>query len=86
MKLKFSLCLIKYHAVKLYAMLNQAPCNECICESGGIVQCTLNPALSCFTPGGKIPQYPSDRRLDGPQIQSGCSAKEKESLPVLIRN
>jgi hypothetical protein len=30
---------------------------------------------------GKIPWYLLDRRLGGPQSWSGCSGKEKESLP-----
>jgi hypothetical protein len=29
------------------------------------------------------PWYPLDRRLGGPQSQSGCGGKEKNSLPLL---
>jgi len=36
---------------------------------------------SCFTPQGKTPWYPLDRRLDGPQSCSGHSGKEKNSQP-----
>jgi len=31
---------------------------------------------------GKIPWYPLDTRLDGPQNQSGHSAEEKNSQPL----
>jgi hypothetical protein len=31
---------------------------------------------------GKIPRYPLDRRLSGPQSQSGCSGEEKNSRPL----
>jgi hypothetical protein len=34
-------------------------------------------------PQGKSPWYPVDRRLDGPQSQSGCSGEEKNSQPLL---
>jgi hypothetical protein len=32
----------------------------------------------CFTPQGKSPQYPLDRRLDGLQNQCSCGGEEKE--------
>jgi len=34
-------------------------------------------------PQGKSPWYPLDRRLGGPQSQSGCSGEEKNSQPLL---
>jgi hypothetical protein len=33
-------------------------------------------------PQGKGPWYPLDRRLGGPQSQSGCSGEEKNSQPL----
>jgi hypothetical protein len=32
---------------------------------------------------GKSPWYPLDRRLGGPQSQSGCSGEEKNFQPLL---
>jgi len=32
-------------------------------------------------PKGKIPWYPLDRRMGGPQNHSGCSGEEKNSQP-----
>jgi hypothetical protein len=34
-------------------------------------------------PQGKIPCYPLDRRLDGPQSQSGRGGEEENSQPLL---
>jgi len=34
-------------------------------------------------PQGKAPQYPLDRRLSGPQSQSGHSGEEKNSQTLL---
>jgi hypothetical protein len=34
-------------------------------------------------PQGKSPWYPSERRLDKPQSQSGCGGEEKNSQPLL---
>jgi len=36
---------------------------------------------SSFTPREKIPWYPIDRRLGGPQSHSGCGGEEKNSQP-----
>jgi hypothetical protein len=38
-----------------------------------------------FTPQGKNPSHPLDRRLGGPQSRSGCGGEEKysQSLPGL---
>jgi len=33
-------------------------------------------------PQGKIPQYPLDRRLGGPQSLSGCGGEVKNSQPL----
>jgi hypothetical protein len=35
------------------------------------------PHTDQFTPGGKSPRYPLDRRMVGPQIRSGQSGEEK---------
>jgi hypothetical protein len=35
-------------------------------------------------PQGNIPQYPWDKRLSGPQSQSGCYGKEKNLAPTRI--
>jgi len=32
---------------------------------------------------GNIPRCPLDRRLSGPQTQSGCGGEEKNSQPLL---
>ena len=37
----------------------------------------------CFTPGGKLPGTPLNRRLGGPQVQTGSLGEEKNILPVL---
>jgi hypothetical protein len=51
--------------------------NSIILDLG--IECRL---LVIFTPWvlyprGKSPRYPLDRRLGGPQSQSGCSGREK---------
>jgi hypothetical protein len=35
-----------------------------------------------FKPWGKSPSYPFDKRLCGPQSQSGCGDEEEESQPL----
>jgi hypothetical protein len=58
-KVKFSLCLIKHHAIKMYG------------ENGGIAPHILNRSISSHLhalgnlPPGKEPQYPLDMRLGG---------------------
>jgi len=39
--------------------------------------------FSYFTPRVISPQHPLDRRLGGPQSQSGCSGEEKK-IPSLL--
>jgi hypothetical protein len=39
---------------------------------------------SCFTPPGKSPWYPLDRRLGGLQSRSGRGGEEKYSQPRAI--
>jgi hypothetical protein len=34
-----------------------------------------------FTPQGRSPWYPLDRRLGGPQCHSGCGGEDKSSQP-----
>jgi hypothetical protein len=38
-----------------------------------------------FTPGGKSPRYPLDRKLDGPQSRSGRRREEKILDPTGTR-
>jgi len=39
---------------------------------------------NCFTPRERVPWYPLDKRLGGPQSQSGCSSEENfQPLPGL---
>jgi hypothetical protein len=37
----------------------------------------------CFARGGKLPGTPLNRKLGGPQIQTGRLEEEKNILPVL---
>jgi hypothetical protein len=79
-KLKLSLCFTKHHAMKTYW------------GSGGIAPGILWPGTSwrwvvSFMPQllylqGKRPWYPLDRRLGGPQSQSGHRVEEKNSQPL----
>jgi hypothetical protein len=72
--------LTEHHALKAYW------------GSGGIAPCILDLRtrwkwVVSFTPQllypqGKCPRYPLDRRLGGPQSQSGCGGKEKISQPL----
>jgi hypothetical protein len=75
-------CLIKHHTMKTYW------------ENGGIASHILDLGtrwrwvasfMPCLLyPCCKSPWYPLDRRLGGPQSQSGCSGKEKTpTLPLL---
>jgi hypothetical protein len=78
-KLKLSLCLNAHHTMKTYW------------GSGGIAPPILGLVTECmwmvsFTPRpiypqGKIPLYPLDRRLSGPQSRSGHGGEEKSSQP-----
>jgi len=80
-KVKFSLCLTKYHTMKTYPMFNYAPRHEDAFRSGDTAPCILNSALhggewsalhpGCFTRRRKNPRYPLVRRLGGTQSQSG---------------
>jgi hypothetical protein len=81
-KVKFSPCLTKHHALKLYILLNKAPHHAGVLGSGGIVPLILNLGTSggehstscpsCFTPRGKRPPYPLNRRLHGPRAGVLC--------------
>jgi hypothetical protein len=80
LKVKLSLCLTKYHAMKTYW------------GSGSRAQRSLDLGtrwrwVVSFTPRplysqGKRPQCPLDRRLGGPQSRSGHSVEEKNSQPL----
>jgi hypothetical protein len=72
------MCLIKHHTMKAYW------------GNGGVASRSLNLGTRFrwvvgFMPQplysrGKIPRYPLDRRLGGPQSRSGHSGEEKEIL------
>jgi hypothetical protein len=85
-KVKLSPCLTKYHAMKTYPVLKQAPRQEEV-WSGGMVPHILNldtkwswvvssTPLPLY-PRGKRPRFPLDRRLGGPQCRSGSGGEEK---------
>jgi hypothetical protein len=59
---------------KVFHVLNQAPCHEDVFREW---RYSSTPWL--LHPQGKSPWYPLDRRLGGPQSQSGHGAKEKNS-------
>jgi hypothetical protein len=71
---------------------NWAPCHEGVLGSGGIAPHIHDLGTGrrwavSFTPWtfytqGKNPWYPLDRRLGGPQSQSGCGGEEKNSQPL----
>jgi hypothetical protein len=44
-KAKLFLCLTKYHTMKMYPVLNLAPCHEDVFESGGTAPHVLTSAL-----------------------------------------
>jgi hypothetical protein len=78
---KLSLCLTKYHVKKMY------PCHEDTWKNRGIDACILNLGTRWklvvsfmpqpLYPWGKSHMYPVDRRLGGPQSQSGHGGDEK---------
>jgi hypothetical protein len=65
-------------------------------RSGGIAPIFLTSALDAgewsatrrcsFTPQGRSPQYPLDRRLGGPRSRSGRRGEEKNLAPAGNRN
>jgi hypothetical protein len=74
-KVKLSLCLTKYHAMKrhgemevqLHAFLTLAP------DEG-----EWPASRPCrFLPGIKAPWYPFVKKLGGPQSRSGCGGKKR---------
>jgi hypothetical protein len=75
------MCLTKHHAMKTHPLLNWAPHHEDVLRNGGIAPRSLNFGTICrwvvsfvprpLYPRGNSPQYPLDRRLDGPQSRSG---------------
>jgi hypothetical protein len=86
--LKLFLYLIKYHAMKTCPLLNHHAVKT-QWGSGGIAPRILNLVtrwrwVVSFTPRplyprGKSSLFPLDRRLGGPQSQSGCCGEEKNS-------
>jgi hypothetical protein len=87
-KNKVSLCLTKYHTMKMYLLVNYTPHLEDIWRSRGIAPCILNLSIrwrwvvSCMPwplySQGKSPQKPLDSRLGRPQNWSGHSSEEKK--------
>jgi len=74
-KLKLSLGLTKYHAMKMYLVLNQAPHHEDVWVNRGIAPCILNFSTRqvngqlhalIASPPMKDCWYPLGRRLGGP--------------------
>jgi hypothetical protein len=72
-------CVLKHHAMKTYGG-HEVQHHEFLTSvpDGGVFSFT--PQL--LYPQGKSLWYPFDRRLGGPQSQSGCSRKEEKSLPL----
>jgi len=91
-KVKFLLCLTKYHAIKSYLVLNYAPWHEDVWGSGGIAPpilnlCTRWRRVVSFTSRllysrGRNPRYPLYRRLEESQIRSGRGREEKKQQLV----
>jgi hypothetical protein len=44
-KVKLAVCIIKYYTMKMYPVLNKAPCPKDVWRSRGIAPCILNPTL-----------------------------------------
>jgi hypothetical protein len=72
--IKLSLCLIKHHAMKMYEEMKVYLFAFLTSALDGGVWKASHP--SHFTPGGKSPWYPLDRRLGGLQNWSGHGGKE----------
>jgi hypothetical protein len=52
-------------------------------EIGDIAPHILDIGTKCrFTPQGKSPWYPLERRLGRPQNRSGCGGEERNSQPL----
>jgi hypothetical protein len=82
-KVKVSLCLNKYHALKTYLLLNQASHRETNWGNGYIAPSILDLGtrrrqVFGFTPRGKSSRYPLDSRQVRPQSQSGSGSEEKK--------
>jgi hypothetical protein len=58
-------------------MLYYAQCNGDVWSSGGIGPCILNLHTSYIIPTQRKYWYPLDRKLNGPQSQSGLTGREK---------
>jgi hypothetical protein len=56
-----------------------ATCSLTLALDGG--ECSASCPQPLY-PQGKSPWYPLDRRLGGPQSQSGCGGEEKNSQPL----
>jgi hypothetical protein len=83
--LKLSLCVTKYHAMKTYPVLNEAPRHEDLWVTGGVAPRILKCLLS-FSPRPLYPReknrYSLDRRLGGPQNRSERGG-EKKKIPII---
>jgi hypothetical protein len=89
-KLKLSLCLTKYHAMKTYPVLNQAPHHEHLLERESIAPRlptlgTRREKVVRFTPRPlyhreNSPWKPLDRRLSGPRGRSGPCGENRTQI------
>jgi len=83
---------------KAVSVVNYVPRHEDVWGSGGTAPCILNPTLnggkwSVSRPGlcpkGNSPRCPLDKRLGGPQSQSGRGGEQKEmpslQLPEIVQ-
>jgi hypothetical protein len=78
-KVKLSLCLSKHHVIKTYWEWGYNSKHSMNSVLDGDEWSASRPGR--FTPQGKGPRYPLDRRLVWPQSQSGHGVEEKRSQP-----
>jgi hypothetical protein len=76
-KIKFSLCLIKYHSMKTY--WRSGDIAPLILELGNGWRWVISFTSRRFYPRCKSPLYPLDRRPGGPQSRSRHGGKDEES-------
>jgi hypothetical protein len=78
---KVAFCaLTEHHATKAY--WGSGGIAPCICDLSTRLRGVVSFTPQLFYPQGKSPWYPLDRRLGGPQSQSGCNGEEKNSQPL----
>jgi hypothetical protein len=82
-KIKLSLCLFltKHQPIKMY--WDSGGIDPHILELGTRWRWVVGFMPRLLYHQGKHPWYPFDRRLGGPQSQSGCGGEEKNSQPLL---